>query len=85
MRMSNDEIEAYVDLWLSMKPYVNPKDKIEACEKFLSVINETVIELDEVADEWVGYDTSIDKVIRDNYIEHAGSDDDYNEDDDVWD
>jgi hypothetical protein len=49
---------------------LNPKDRDSACQKFLSVINESVCELVEVADEWVGFDGTIDKAIRNNYIDH---------------
>jgi len=70
MKMTDSEIEVYADLWMSIKPYLNPKDRDSACEKFLSVINESVCELSEVADEWVGFDGTIDKAIRNNYIDH---------------
>jgi hypothetical protein len=70
MKMTDSEIEVYADLWMSIKPYLNPKDRDSACEKFLSVINESVCELVEVADEWVGFDGTIDKAIRNNYIDH---------------
>ena len=70
MKMTDSEIEVYADLWMSIKPYLNPKDRDSACEKFLSVINESVCELVEVADEWVGFDGTIDKTIRNNYIDH---------------
>ena len=80
--MSSHEIETYVDLWLSVKPFVNPKDKQEACEKFLSVINDTVCELEEVYDEWVGFDNTLDKAIRDNYISSDDADE-YNTDEEA--
>jgi hypothetical protein len=70
MKMSETEIETYADLWMSIKPYLNPKDRDSACEKFLGVINENVCDLTEVADEWVGFDSSLDKAIRNNYIDH---------------
>ncbi len=82
MKMSTTEIEAYVDLWLSLKPYLNPKDKIVACEKFMNVINESVCEIADMYDEWVGFDGTLDRVIRDNYIEHIELDDYDN--DDEW-
>jgi hypothetical protein len=80
MKLSSEEVENYIDLWLAIKPYINPKDKVEACEKFLNIINDAVCELEEVSDEWVGFDSTIDKVIRDNYIEHAELDE-YDEND----
>ena len=71
MKMSDSEIATYVDMWLSMKPYINAKDRDIACEKFLSVINEGICDLTEVGDEWLGFDSTLDRVIRDNYYEDA--------------
>jgi hypothetical protein len=71
MKMSDSEIATYVDMWLSMKPYINAKDRDIACEKFLSVINEGICDLTEVGDEWFGFDSTLDRVIRDNYYEDA--------------
>ena len=65
MKMSDSEIAAYIDMWLSMKPYINVKDREIACEKFLSVINENICDLTEVGDEWFGFDSTLDRVIRD--------------------
>ena len=69
MKMSDSEIAAYIDMWLSMKPYINVKDREIACEKFLSVINENMCDLTEVGDEWCGFDSTLDRVIRDVYYE----------------
>ena len=69
MKMSDSEIAAYIDMWLSMKPYINVKDREIACEKFLAVINENICDLTEVGDEWVGFDSTLDRVIRDVYYE----------------
>ena len=83
MKMSDSEIATYVDMWLSMKPYINAKDRDIACEKFLSVINEGICDLTEVGDEWFGFDSTLDRVIRDNYYEDAY--DDIDEDSDEYD
>ena len=69
--MNDSEIAAYVDMWLSMKPYISAKDKEIACEKFLTVINENICDLNEVCDEWFGYDSTLDRVLRDCYYEDA--------------
>ena len=69
MKMSDSEIAAYIDMWLSMKPYINVKDREIAREKFLSVINENMCDLTEVGDEWFGFDSTLDRVIRDVYYE----------------
>ena len=69
MKMSDSEIAAYIDMWLSMKPYINVKGREIACEKFLSVINENMCDLTEVGDEWFGFDSTLDRVIRDVYYE----------------
>ena len=69
MKMSDSEIAAYIDMWLSMKPYINVKDREIACEKFLAAINENICDLTEVGDEWFGFDSTLDRVIRDVYYE----------------
>ena len=79
MRLSEDEIETYMDLWMAMKPYISAKDRYDACQKFLMTLEERV-DIEDAADEFVGFDGTIDKVIRDNYIEHVDFDE-YNEDD----
>ena len=71
MKMSDSEIATYVDMWLSMKSYIPAKDRDIACEKFLAVVNEGICDLSEVGDEWFGFDSTLDRVIRDNYYEDA--------------
>jgi hypothetical protein len=83
MKMNDSEIAAYIDMWLSMKPYISAKDKEIACEKFLNVINENICDLNEVCDEWFGYDSTLDRVLRDCYYEDAY--DDIDEDSDEYD
>ena len=68
MKMSDSEIATYVDMWLSMKPYINAKDRDIACEKFLSVINEGICDLTEVGDEWFGFDSTLDRVSETNIM-----------------
>ena len=72
--MSDSEITAYVDMWLSIKPYITAKDREVACGKFLSVVNENIADLSEVCDEWFGHDSTLDRVIRDSYYEDAYDD-----------
>jgi hypothetical protein len=84
MKMSDSEIAAYVDMWLSIKPYINPKDKELACEKFLGVINEQIADLSEVGDEWFGNDNTLDKIIRDVYYEEEIFDDYDSDEHDDW-
>jgi|TARA_B110000908_G_C10122251_1_gene388163 hypothetical protein len=79
MKLSEDEIETFVNLWMALKPYISVKDKHDACHKFFMTLEDT-IEIEAVADELVGFDSIIDKVIRDNYIEHVDLDE-FNEDD----
>ena len=83
MKMSDSEIAAYIDMWLSMKPYINVKDREIACEKFLAVINENICDLTEVGDEWFGFDSTLDRVIRDVYYEDVY--DNMDEDSDEYD
>lgn len=68
MKMSDGELTAYIDMWLAIKTYVTVKDRDIACEKFLAVINESLVDLSEVGDEWFGYDSTLDRVIRDSYF-----------------
>ena len=84
MKMSDSEIAAYIDMWLSMKPYINVKDREIACEKFLSVINENICDLSEVCDEWFGNDSTLDRILRDNYYDNEVYDDYDSDDDDDW-
>jgi len=71
MKMSDTEVAAYIDMWLAMKSYITVKDRDIACEKFLAVINEQICDLSEVGDEWFGFDSTLDRVIRDAYYEDA--------------
>jgi hypothetical protein len=79
MKLSEAEIEQFMNLWMAIKPYVTAKDKYDACQKFMMTLEET-IDIEDVADELVGYDGTVDKVLRDHYIEHTDFDE-YNEDD----
>jgi hypothetical protein len=82
MKMSEDEIEQFVNLWMAVKPYITAKDKYDACQKFLMTLEDS-IDIEEVSDELVGFDGTIDKVIRDKYTEYVDLDE-YNEDDEEW-
>ena len=67
--LTSDDIEAYADIWMAMKPYINARDREEACEKFMSIIDESVSDVHEDHDNWLGLDDTIDKVIRNNYLD----------------
>jgi|TARA_B110000908_G_scaffold94323_1_gene111804 hypothetical protein len=82
MKLSEDEIEQFVNLWMAVKPYITAKDKYDACQKFLMTLEDS-IDIQEVSDELVGFDGTIDKVIRDKYTEYVDLDD-FNEDDEEW-
>ena len=82
--MSDSEIAVYVDLWLSMKTYINQKDREIACEKFLAIIDEQVCDLSEVGDVWFGNDSTLDKIIRDVYYEEDVYDDYDSDEHDDW-
>ena len=83
MKMDDTEIAAYIDIWLAINPNINTKDREIACEKFLSVINENICDLTEVGDEWFGFDSTLDRVIRDVYYEDVY--DNLDEDSDEYD
>ena len=82
MKLSEDEIEQFVNLWMAVKPYITAKDKYDACQKFLMTLEDS-IDIEEVSDELVGFDGTIDKVIRDKYTEYVDLND-FNEDDEEW-
>ena len=82
MKLSEDEIEQFVNLWMAVKPYITAKDKYDACQKFLMTLEDS-IDIQEVSDELVGFDGTIDKIIRDKYTEYVDLDE-YNEDDEEW-
>jgi hypothetical protein len=82
MKMSEDEIEQFVNLWMAVKPYITAKDRYDACQKFLMTLEDS-IDIEEVSDELVGFDGTIDKVIRDKYTEYVDLDE-FNEDDEEW-
>jgi hypothetical protein len=82
MKLSEDEIEQFVNLWMAVKPYITAKDKYDACQKFLMTLEDS-IDIEEVSDELVGFDGTIDKVIRDKYTEYVDLDE-FNEDDEEW-
>jgi hypothetical protein len=73
MKLSEDEIEQFVNLWMAVKPYITAKDKYDACQKFLMTLEDS-IDIEEVSDELVGFDGTIDKVIRDKYTEYVDLD-----------
>lgn len=81
MKLNENEIEQYMNLWMALKPYIPTKDRYDACQKFLMTLEES-IDVEDCADELVGYDGTVDKILRDNYIEHTNLDE-YDEDD-VW-
>jgi hypothetical protein len=83
MKLSEQEIEQFMNLWMALKPYITAKDKYDACQKFIMTLEES-IDIEECADELVGFDGTVDKVLRDHYIEHTDFDE-YDENDDVWD
>ena len=80
--MSEDEIEQFMNLWMAVKPYITAKDRYDACQKYLMTLEDS-IDIEEVSDELVGFDGTIDKVIRDKYTEYVDLDE-YNEDDEEW-
>tara|TARA_Y100000389_G_C17390734_1_gene479735 strand:+ start:276 stop:524 length:249 start_codon:yes stop_codon:yes gene_type:complete len=82
MKLSEDEIEQFVNLWMAVKPYITAKDKYDACQKFLMTLEDS-IDIEEVSDELVGFDGTIDKVIRDKYTQYVDLDE-FNEDDEEW-
>ena len=80
MRLTEEEIENFMNLWMAVKPYITAKDKFEACQKFIMTL-EDLVDIEECSSEFVGFDGTVDKVIRNNYTTHIELEDS-NEDDD---
>lgn len=82
MKMSETELSTFIDIWLALKPHITAKERDSACEKYLEIINENLHDLSEVGDEWFGYDTTIDKMLKETfYSEPTGGDYEQDEDD----
>ena len=82
MKMLYDEqVNLIVDVWATVKTYIDKKERYDAASALLRSL-ENHYEMDSVAEELLGNDSTLDAVIKDLYTANdiVDDDDDYEED-----
>ena len=79
--LHDDEVNLIVDIWTSIKTYIDKKERYDAASAFLRSL-ENHYDMDSVSEELVGNDSTLDAVIKDLYTleEEFDEDDSYEED-----
>jgi hypothetical protein len=79
--LHDEEVSLIVDTWTSVKTYIDKKERYDAASAFLRSL-ENHYDMDSVAVELLGNDTTLDTVIKDLYTadDIIDEDDDYEED-----
>ena len=79
--LHDDEVNLIVDVWSSIKTYIDKKERYDAASTFLRTL-ENHYDMDSVSEELLGNDTVLDTVIRDIYgiDDTVEDDDDFSED-----
>ena len=79
--LHDEEVSLIVDVWTSVKSYIDKKERYDAASAFLRSL-ENHYEMDSVAEELLGNDSTLDTVIKDLYTadDIIDEDDDYEED-----
>ena len=79
--LHDDEVNLIVDIWTSVKTYIDKKERYDAASALLRSL-ENHYDMDSVSEELLGNDTVLDTVIRDIYgiDDTVEDDDDYSED-----
>ena len=79
--LHDDEVNLIVDIWTSVKTYIDKKERYDAASALLRSL-ENHYDMDGVSEELLGNDTLLDTVIRDIYgiDDTVEDDDDYSED-----
>jgi len=79
--LHDEEVSLIVDTWTSVKTYIDKKERYDAGSAFLRSL-ENHYDMDSVAVELLGNDTTLDTVIKDLYTadDIIDEDDDYEED-----
>ena len=79
--LHDDEVNLIVDVWTSIKGYVDKKERYDAACSILRTL-EQHYDMGSVAEELLGNDTVLDTVIKDLYTanDQVEDDDDYSED-----
>lgn len=75
-----DEVNLIVDVWTSVKSYIDKKERYDAASSLLRGL-ENHYDMDSVSEDLLGNDSVLDAVIKDLYgMEEAEEDDGYEED-----
>ena len=78
--LHDDEVNLIVDVWTSIKGYVDKKERYDAASSLLRSL-ENHYDMDSVAEVLLGNDVVLDTVIKDIYaMEEFDDDDNYEED-----
>ncbi len=78
--LHDEEVNLIVDVWTSVKTYIDKKERYDAASAFLRSL-ENHYDMDGVSEELVGNDATLDAVIKDLYsLEEEHEDDEYEED-----
>ena len=79
--LHDEEVSLIVDTWTSVKTYIDKKESYDAASAFLRSL-ENHYDMDSVAVELLGNDSTLDTVIKDLYTadDIIDEDDDYEED-----
>ena len=79
--LHDEEVNLIVDTWTSVKTYIDKKERYDAASAFLRSL-ENHYDMDSVAEELLGNDSTLDTVIKDLYTadDIIDKDDDYEED-----
>jgi hypothetical protein len=79
--LHDEEVNLIIDTWTSVKTYIDKKERYDAASAFLRSL-ENHYDMDSVAEELLGNDSTLDTVIKDLYTadDIIDEDDDYEED-----
>jgi hypothetical protein len=78
--LHDDEVNLIVDVWTSVKTYIDKKERYDAASALLRSL-ENHYDMDSVSEELLGNDAVLDSVIKDIYtVEDFEADEDYEED-----
>ena len=79
--LHDEQVNLIVDVWATVKTYIDKKERYDAACALLRGL-ENHYEMDSVAEELLGNDSTLDAVIKDLYTANdiVDDDDDYEED-----
>jgi hypothetical protein len=79
--LHDEEVNLIVDVWSTVKTYIEKKERYDAASALLRSL-ENHYEMDSVAEELLGNDSTLDAVIKELYTDNdiIDEDDDYEED-----